>query len=176
MTNSKNDSAITALLIFSSLPEEVSLSDAEAILTESGAADQFSASACIEDLCSKGHLYIEEGTDGTKHLGLTELGDRISQALSDKKDSYSDTICAALRAHRRLTTGIEFRVSLRRADGDGSYVRFEKLKDGALLFSTEIFFEKSSDALGAHNRMNADPDSFFSGFMTVVTGDIGYLM
>jgi hypothetical protein len=174
MPNNNSRPEILALLIFSLLPEEITETEARTILLESEEFDHISAGECITELIGRGNLYKEEGESGVL-IGLTELGETAAEAFTEERKHYSHAINKALRAYRRLITGIEYRIGLSR-EGNGSYVSFERLDFGEQKLFLRLFFDKSGEALEAYNRMDSDPDAFYKGYVTVATGKIDFLI
>ena len=174
MPNRNSRPEILALLIFALLPEEVTETEAQTILLESEEFDFISAGECITGLIVRGNLYKEEGESGVL-IGITELGETAAEAFSEERTHYSHAINKALRAYRRLVTGIEYRIGMS-CEGNGSYVSFERLDFGEQRLYLRLFFDKSNEALEAYNRMDSDPDAFYKGYVTVATGKIDFLI
>ena len=173
----KQEAELLALFIFSSLPDEVTLSEAREILLASGELDKMETDVYISELESRSQIYIKpQGTNSTaeKYVGITELGQSTVSAFKDKKTLFRAAVNKSLRQYKKIVCGIDYRIDLIKAHG-GANVKFEMLVAGKTYFSTTLFFAKSMDALKVYNRLDDDPESFYNGVMTVATGEIDYL-
>ncbi|MBR3996220.1 MAG: DUF4364 family protein [Clostridia bacterium] len=169
----RTDAELTALFIFSSLPDEVTLSEAEEILLSCDGFDRMEIDGYISELEKRGNIYIKQANN-EKYVGITELGQSVVSAFSEKKPLYRSTVNKAMRHYKKIVCGIDYRIDLMPSAG-GSKVSFDMLLNGKIYFSTSLFFTKSMDALKVYNRMDNDPEGFYNGVMTVATGEIDYL-
>lgn len=173
----RQEAEMLTLFIISSLPDEVTLSEAREILLSSGELDRMEIDGYLSDLSRRGQIYIKQG-NGTlrqeKYVGITESGKDVAAALSERKPPFRACINKALRQYKKIVCGIDYRIDLVKVVG-GSNVEFQMLLSGKTYFSTTLFFSKSMDALRVYNRLDNDPESFYNGVMTVATGEIGYL-
>lgn len=169
----RTDAEFTALFIFSSLPDEVTLTEAEEILLSCDSFDKMEIDDYITELEKRGHIYIKQANN-EKYVGITELGLSVASAFSEKKHLYRSAVNKAMRHYKKIVCGIDYRIDLAPFAG-GSKVSFEMLLNGKAYFSTSLFFTKSMDALKVYNRMDNDPEAFYNGVMTVATGEIDYL-
>ncbi len=175
-----------ALFIISELPDEVSLSELRSILVSCGELEPMDIDGYISSLSESGQIYItddavtsaryEASAEKTSehYVGITQSGEAVVSAFSKEKALCGNAINRALRMYKKLTCGIEYKISLEKADG-GSYVRFEMFVNERLYFSTALFFANAHEALVVCNRMDSNPDAFYNGFLTVATGEVEYL-
>lgn len=168
MTVGGSTAELAALFIFSTLPEELTRTQAESVLIDSGEFDCIAASETIDELARRGSLYIAE--DGS--VGISELGEDALQAFEDKRECYLSAINRAVRAYRRIMTGVEYKIDLSAAENGGSLVIFERLDDGVQRLYLKLYFDKSADALAAYNLIDRDPDSAFERLVAVSSGRI----
>ena len=169
----RTEAELLALFIFSSLPDEVTMSEASEILLSCDSFDKMEIDEYISELEKRGHIYIKLGNN-EKYVGITGLGQSVLKAFEEKKPLYRNAVNKAMRHYKKIVCGIDYRIDLQQACG-GSKVSFEMLLNGKSYFSTTLFFAKSMDALSVYNRMDNDPESFYNGVMTVATGEIDYL-
>lgn len=174
----KQDAELLALFIFSSLPDEVTRSEAREILLACGELNKMEIDGYISELESRSQIYIKSRNNNTaaeKYVGITELGTAVVAAFGDKKPLFRGAVNKSLRCYKKIVCGVDYRIDLAKTNG-GSNVKFEMLVAGKLYFSTTLFFAKSMDALKVYNRLDDDPESFYNSVMTVATGEIDYLV
>ncbi len=173
MLTNRNEAELLSLFIFSSLPDEVTSSEAADILLSCGELDKMKIDDYICSLIERGQIY-SKFSDGDNYVGISETGQLVVSAFSEKKQLFRVPVNKALRRYKKIVCGIDYRIDLVKCDG-GSNVKFEMLMSGKKYFSTTLFFSNSNDALQVYNRLDNDPESFYIGVMTVATGDIDYL-
>jgi len=169
----RNDAELLVLFVFSSLPDEVTLSEAQEILLATGELDRMEIPEYIEELSGRSQIYIKQ-RNSENYIGITSIGQSVLSAFSDKKPHFRGALNKALRCYKKIVCGIDYRIELTKTKG-GSNVSFEMLVGGKSYFSANMFFAKSLDALKVYNRLDDDPEGFYNGTMTVATGDIDYL-
>lgn len=173
MLTNKTEAELLAIFVFSSLPDEVTLSEAEEILLASGELDRMSIDEYIASLEHNNHIYIKPRAN-EKYVGITETGLLVVSAFAEKKQLFRIPINRAVRCYKKIVCGVDYRIDLVKS-GSGSNVVFEMRMAGKTYFSTTLFFAKSMEALKVYNRIDNDPEAFYNGVMTVATGDIEYL-
>lgn len=173
MLTQRTEAELLVLFILSSLPDEVTVSEAEEILIAGGELDGMQLNDYIYSLESRSQLYIKQRST-EKYMGITELGQSVVAAFPEKKQLFRVPVNKALRCYKKIVCGIDYRIDLIKTDG-GTNVRFEMLLAGTPYFSTTMFFAKSTEALKVYNRIDDDPEKFYNGVMTVATGEIEYL-
>lgn len=173
MLNHRTEAELLAIFIFSSLPDEVTLYEAEEILLASGELDGMKIDEYIDSLSNSGQIYVKSRYN-EKYVGITETGQLVISAFSDKKQHFRIPINKALRCYKKIVCGIDYKIGLEKVNG-GSNVSFEMQMAGKVYFSTKLFFAKSAEALQVYNRLDNDPEAFYNGVMTVATGKIEYL-
>lgn len=173
MLNHRTEAELLAIFIFSSLPDEVTLSEAEEILLASGELDRMRIAECIESLENSGQIYIKPRYN-EKYVGISDSGQLVVSAFADKKPLFRIPINKSLRCYKKIVCGIDYKIDLVKVSG-GSNVNFEMRMAGKTYFSTSLFFAKSMEALQVYNRIDNDPEAFYNGVMTVATGKIEYL-
>ncbi len=169
----RSDAELLALLIFASLPDDVTFTEAQEILLSCGELDKMNITEYIYGLESGRHIYIKD-VSNEKYVGMTESGQTVASAFAEKKRLFRSPINKALRCYKKIVCGIDYRIDLVKTGG-GSNVKFEMLMAGKTYFSTTLFFAKSMEALKVYNRLDDDPETFYNGVMTVATGEIEYL-
>ncbi len=186
MLNNQSEAQMLALFVISELPDEVTASELRSILLSSAELEPMEIDTYLENLEKAGQIYFTsqeskaapydaakaESTE--KYVGITPLGIELVQNLESRKSLCRSAINRAMRQYKKLTCGIDYKISLEQVPG-GSYVHFEMLVGDKRYFSTSLFFAKSREALEVYNRMDDDPEGFYSGFLTVATGSIDYL-
>ncbi len=173
MLTQRNEAELLVLFIFSSLPDEVTFAEAEEILLSSGELDKMKINEYISGLEQGMQIYVKSAHN-EKYVGITESGQLVVSAFSEKRHLFRSPINKAMRCYKRIVCGIDYRIELVKTSG-GSNVKFEMHMAGKTYFSTTLFFAKSMDALKVYNRLDDDPETFYNGIMTVATGEIGYL-
>ena len=173
MLNHRTEAELLAIFIFSSLPDEVTLSEAEEILLASGELDRMKIDEYIESLEEGGQIYIKPRYN-EKYVGITDSGQLVVSTFADKKPLFRIPINKSLRCYKKIVCGIDYKIDLEKVNG-GSNVCFEMRMAGKTYFSTTLFFAKSMEALQVYNRIDNDPEAFYNGVMTVATGKIEYL-
>ena len=173
MLINRSEAELLALFIFSSLPDEVTLSEAEEILLASGELDKMEIPVYIDSMLGNMQIYIKS-RNNEKYVGLTEKGQMVVSVFSDKKAHFRVPVNRALRLYKKIVCGIDYKIELVKVAG-GSNVEFEMRMAGKTYFSTTLFFAKSMEALKVYNRIDNDPEAFYNGVLTVATGEIGYL-
>lgn len=185
MINSKSEAQMLALFIIDELPDAVTLSELYEILISSTELSPMDVPQYVENLLDSGQIYIEDSSNSArydaaksslyeKYVGITEMGRELVWTLSAKKSLLRGAINRAMRHYKKLILGIEYKIEMEKAK-DGSYVHFKMYISDKLYFSTSLFFAKSSEALAVYDRMDDDPEAFYSGFLTVASGSIDYL-
>ncbi|MBE6703777.1 MAG: DUF4364 family protein [Ruminococcaceae bacterium] len=173
MLTQRSEAELLALLVFSSLPDEVTFAEAQEILLACGELDKMNITEYIYGLESGGHIYIKDRKN-EKYVGMTESGQLVAAAFAEKKQLFRSPLNKSLRCYKKIVCGIDYRIDLVKTNG-GSNVKFEMCMAGKTYFSTTMFFAKSMEALKVYNRLDDDPETFYNGVMTVATGEIGYL-
>lgn len=173
----RQEAEMLTLFIISSLPDEVTMSEAREILLAGQELDRMEIDGYLQGLAQRGQIYIKHGSGplkNEKYVGITETGKSVVAALSERKLPFRACINRALRHYKKIVCGIDYRIELVKVAG-GSNVEFQMLLSGKTYFSTTLFFSKSMDALKVYNRLDDDPEGFYNGVMTVATGDVGYM-
>ncbi len=173
MLTNRTEAELLAIFVFSSLPDEVTLSEAEEILLASGELDKMNIDEYIVSLEQSNQIYIKPRAN-EKYVGITETGLLVVSAFAEKKQLFRIPINKAVRCYKKIVCGVDYRIDLVKA-GSGSNVVFEMRMAGKTYFSTTLFFAKSMEALKVYNRIDNDPEAFYNGVMTVATGEIEYL-
>lgn len=166
----RDSAELAAMFIFAEMDEEITVNEAQEILSASGEVDAFEAVPCIDGLCERGILY-QSGSGSEVFVGITEKGVDAVEALSEKRKSFLSAINKAKRVYRKITTGVEYIVDMQK-NGKGTDIIFEMRIFGEQRFYTKIYFQNSLQALNAYNRIDNDPDSAYKAFLTVTTGAI----
>lgn len=164
MMNGREASMLT-LFILSDLPDEVTVEEAQSIVLASGEVEPMAVAGGIEQLEKAGLVAVRDG-----FLSVTRAGQETASSMEDKKKLCRSAIHRAMREYKRLTCGIDYRLSTENAHG-GSFVHFSVYVGELKYFETSLFFAKASEALAVYNRMDEDPERFYKGFLTVATGE-----
>ena len=164
MMNSREASMLT-LFILSDLPDEVTAEEAQSIVLASGEVEPMTVRIGIEELEAAGLVRTRDG-----FLTVTQAGQETASSMADKKKLCRAAIHRAMREYKRLTCGIDYRLSMENGDG-GTFLRFSVYVGDKRYFDTSLFFAKASEALAVYNRMDEDPERFYKGFLTVATGE-----
>ncbi len=163
-----SEAKILSMLILSELEEVMEIGAAESALA-AGGVEPMLLRSIITELAESKALECVSG-----YVSLTEKGREELECFEERKKHCRSNINRARRSYAAMAHGIDYRLSLEKAEG-GSAVVFERVENGKQTFMTRLFFENAAEALEAYNYMDEFPDNVYGGFMTAATGKIKYL-
>ena len=147
------------------------------IIVESGYIRPFEFAECFSELKDLGHI-IEDTLDGESYYMISESGRMVARELQDhilssiREKSSKVAIRYASLYHR----GINLQSSVSVLENKRAVLQAKMTDNSGELFTFNMRFPTQELAKKAKKSFDQKPDIVFRSFMSMITGELDYLM
>ena len=147
------------------------------IVVENGYVGSFDFAECFSELLDLGHI-VGDNVDGKTYYMISDTGRRVSAELEDRLlDSIREVSSkSAARILSLQSRGAHLEAAVTERPDRKFFVVCRVEEEAGTLFSFSLTVPTRTQAERITAAFKERPEKMFRGLMTVVTGDVDYLL
>ena len=173
----KIDIKIFILFLLDHLSYPVDDESISQVIVENGYVGSFDFTECFSELLDLGHI-VADDVDGKTYYAISDEGKKVSAQFQDSVIEPIRTASAhsASRIMSLSRRGVTLLAEMQEREDKHFFVRCSVSEKSGELFSFSVTVSSRVQAEHIISAFKKNPERTFRGLMSVVTGDIDYLL
>ncbi len=173
----KIDIKIFILFLLDHLSYPVDDESISHVIVENGYVGSFDFTECFSELLELGHI-VADDVDGKTYYAISDEGRKVSAEFQDSviEPIRAASAHSASRIMSLSRRGVSLHADITEREDQHLFVRCRVEETAGELFSFSVTVSSRAQAERIVAAFRQNPEKTFRGLMSVVTGDIDYLL